>query len=456
MSGPERVVASSSAWVPLGVLLAFAPACGSGSDRGTGDAGATGGGHDAGADAGGKGPDAGSTVYIAPAYDGGPPPDPCPDGGPCAQWENVTPPGVDIAYVAIQNYGLQSLAGAVPDAPQTLYLGTCDQGVYRTTDGANTWTKIDTGSFVNNDGTPYTAQGPGGNPVDSGRNWTMAVDPTDSNVVYTCPGYGFSQSLWKSTNGGVDWREMIGSAAATSSNSVYSIAIDPLDHLHLVLTLFSWMNSDANGDAGLLESHDGGESWTVHPPTGSPGGTPSAWGHGQYVFFVGQNDDGSPDIQGNTWIVTTQLDGVWRTDDGSQTWTQVATFDMTHGQESMYRSRSTGALFLGGIGDVYRSTDNGRHWSATGAQSDADGYGGIVGDGARIWAMLSNTGVSTQGPYRWQVLPEDDVTSSTASPHWSFYDDQTFQDGPMSMVFDPVHAVVYASMWSTGMWRLTL
>jgi hypothetical protein len=124
--------------------------------------------------------------------------------------------------------------------------------------------------------------------------------------------------------------------------------------------------------------------------------------------------------------------------------------------EQMYRSKTSNALFLGGVGDVFRSTDNGKTWSPTGAQADADGYGGIVGDGAHVWAMLANTGVSSGGPYRWQILPEDDVTSSPGASKWSFYNDQTFEDGPMTMVYDSADQVLYASMWSTGLWRLRL
>jgi hypothetical protein len=363
---------------------------------------------------------------------------------------NISPP-VDYSYVSLENYGMQTIDGAKPDAVQTLYVGTCNKGVWKTTDGGDTWVKANTGTFYNKDGSVFTGVD---NVLDAGRNWTMAVDPTDSNVVYTTAGYGYSQSLWKSTDGGTNWTEQLGDEGAQTSAVVYTAAIDPYNHLHLVLTMVSWQGY--GGDAGLQETQDGGDTWTPHPPTGNPGDSPSGWGHGQYVFFVGQNDDGSPDTDGKVWLVTTQGDGLWRTTDGSQTWTQVSQFEMTHGQASMYRSPVTNAIYVGGIGDVYRSLDNGQTWSHTGAQDGSDGYGGIVGDGAHLWGMLSNTGVSSGGPYQWQILPENDTTSSTGSSAWKFYNDQSFQDGPMSMVYDSTNHVLYASQWSTGLWRLKL
>ncbi len=436
-------------------VVAFA-ACGGGQAGGPStsfpDSGA-GGGADASVSQ-----DSGSTGYINNA-DGAlvsPPPDPCPETGPCTVWENVTPPSVNLTYTSISNYGMQSMDGAKADALQTLYVGTCNQGVWKSTDGAGTWAKIDTGTFYNNDGSVYAAPPykSTANPLEAGRNWTMAVDPTNSKVVYTTAGYGVSQSLWGSTNGGVDWTEMLGKEGMMTSNVVYTVTINPLDHLHLLLSMFSW--TGYSSDAGIQESHDGGKTWTPHPPNGQAGGSPTGWGHGQYIFFLGQKDDGTPDTAGQYWIVTTQTDGVWRTTDGSNSWTQVSKFSMTHGQESLYRTKSTNALFLGGVGDVYRSTDNGSTWSATGAQTGADGYGGLVGDGAHVWAMLSNTGVSTAGPYKWQILPENDLTSAPGASNWSFYSDQSFPDGPMSMVYDTTNHVLYASMWCTGVWRLRL
>jgi hypothetical protein len=132
----------------------------------------------------------------------------------------------------------------------------------------------------------------------------------------------------------------------------------------------------------------------------------------------------------------------------------VATFNMTHGMEQLYRA-SSGALYLGAVGAVHRSLDNGRTWADTGAQSTSDGYGGLVGDGARIWTMIANTGLAS-APVRWQVLPEANTTSSPANPAWQFSGSTTYPSGPNHLIFDPINRVLYSSNWGAGLWRMKL
>ncbi|HXX94307.1 MAG TPA: hypothetical protein VEN81_11795, partial [Planctomycetota bacterium] len=73
------------------------------------------------------------------------------------------------------NYGMQSLALCVSQ-PNILYVGTCYQGIYKSIDWGDTWVRVNTG-----------ANGPN---LETGRNWTLAVDPTNPDVVYTVCGYG--------------------------------------------------------------------------------------------------------------------------------------------------------------------------------------------------------------------------------------------------------------------------
>src|SRR3990172_4839657 len=140
-------------------------------------------------------------------------------------WAPISPP-VDYAYVALSNYGIQGLDGAKADAPKPLYVGTCLYGVWKSTDGGDTWTQTDD---------PFT-----------GRNWSLVVDPTDSDVVYTLDGFGTS-GLWKTTHGGASWVHI-------STKSLAHIEIDPLDHLHLLMT-------EHSGNYDLWESLDGGSTW---------------------------------------------------------------------------------------------------------------------------------------------------------------------------------------------------
>ena len=47
-----------------------------------------------------------------------------------------------------------------------------------------------------------------GSALDKGRQWTMAIDPVNSSVLYANSGYG-PAGLYKSTNGGVDWTQIL-------------------------------------------------------------------------------------------------------------------------------------------------------------------------------------------------------------------------------------------------------
>jgi photosystem II stability/assembly factor-like uncharacterized protein len=351
-----------------------------------------------------------SSTTVRPA----PPPTWMPPG-PVGRWVNVTPPGVSLSQSDFggNNYGMQTI-GTGP-AFGTLYLGTCYQGIWKSTDSGDHWIKINTGANSHS--------------LDNGRNWTLAVDPTNANVVYTAAGFGDDQGLWKSTDGGTDWEQLLPAAVMLRTTSdVYCVAIDPQDHLHLLVGFHSGWSGGK--DAGLVESTDGGRSWLEHPPL--PG-----WGAGHYVFF----------LTSSTWILATQVDGFWRTGDSGKTWLKVSSFNMQHGADQLYRA-ANGVLYLGASGHLIRSVDDGLTWLDAGAPSNQDGYHAIIGDGTYLYAQSANTGGSTVGSQTYFYSPESDGTT------WKPYNDQTFADGPMSMATDQEHGIVYSSNWRGGVWRL--
>jgi zinc transporter ZupT/photosystem II stability/assembly factor-like uncharacterized protein len=316
------------------------------------------------------------------------------------------------------NYGTQTLGLSLSD-PRVVYLGTSNHGIWKTTDTGNTWTKVNVGQNGAN--------------LDSGRNWTMAVDPTNPNVLYTVAGFGVHQGLWKSVNGGVDWAQMLPDAIMTDATpDIYSVAIDPNDHQHLLLGSHSpW----SGGGAGVLESPDGGTTWTAHH-------TSDVWNAEYYALF----------IDSTTWLVTTKDHGFWRTSDSGQTWIPVSTHNMQNGGNQLYRT-SDGTLYAGAVGTLLRSTDSGLSWVPVGPPNTRDGYNAVIGDGTQLWAQAANAPTSTvtpQPPYFTSL--EADGTA------WSPYrpGDTAPKDGPLSMVFDPVNRILYSSNWLAGVWRLKL
>jgi hypothetical protein len=350
-------------------------------------------------------------------------------------WENITPdvpqPWADTGSFF---YGWPWIDGAKPGARNVLYTGVDHgssspySGLWRSADFGTTWTRT-------------ASQGPSNALVDTGVQ-PIVVDFTDSNIVYAGSiktGFG----LFKSTDGGATFSSNI--IPGGIEPDIYWMSMDPSDHLHLLVTFHSaGGNWAGTGNAGVLESFDGGATWPNAIPAGG-------WsGAGQFVFFLGQNDVGA--TSSTHWLVATQTDGLWRTTNSGSSWTQVATFNMPHGMGQLYRAPN-GTLYTGAVGALYRSTNNGVTWVNTGAQSSGDGYGGFVGDDTKIWAMLSNTGFAAFGPYQWQTLPINDTTSAVGSSNWSFSGATTYTNGPARMIYDPDNRIVYASTWGGGVWR---
>ena len=316
-----------------------------------------------------------------------------------------------------EQFGFQTI-GLSPANPNIVYVGTCYFGIWKTTNQGASWSRVSTGANGAN--------------LATGRNWTLAVDPTNANVVYTVAGYGSGQGLWKSTNGGVDWSQMLPQSVMNSATAdIYSISIDPADHNHLLVGSHSGWNFTAN--AGVLESRDGGNSWTLHQPQGS-------WGKGHYVFF----------INSTTWLLGTQDAGFWRTTNSGSSWTKVSNEHIQHGGGQLYRA-STGVLYTGALNTLLRSTDNGASWSRVGPTT-SDGYNAIIGDGTTMYAQRANTGMATTAAAPYVVSRESD--GLTWTPHNNGA--QTFGNGPINMVYDATNRIIYSSNWRAGVWKLAL
>lgn len=360
---------------------------------------------------------------------------------PPGEWVNITPPVPQPwANTSAFIYGWTTVDGAKADAPGTLYVSIDhgrDQysGVWKSTNGGTTW------SYVN--------QGPNG---ELKAGVFLRVDPADSNIVYAVIPKS-STGLLKTVNGGNSWSQIL---PANYEHDIYGLSIDPYNHLHLLLTFHScqvnWplVSGGTDGAAcGVLESLDGGTTWITRRAGGWSSGS-------QYAFFVGKKNDGTPDSNGSHWIVSNQNgQGIWRTENSGANWSKTGNFDQTHGMQSLYRA-SNDALYMGSVGKIFRSLDNGRTWADTGAQSSGDGYGGIWGDGTNIWAMLANTGTAVLGPHRWQKLPETDTTSSPSNSHWTFFGSATYSNGPDRVIYDPINKVLYSSQWGAGVYKLSV
>jgi photosystem II stability/assembly factor-like uncharacterized protein len=342
------------------------------------------------------------------------------------RWVNITPPGLDLSGDA---FGCSRLA-MDPCHPYTLYVCVDQQGIYKTTDGGATWARLGTPPASPNYGDSVTYLD---SPLD------VKIDPNDPTHLYAVQGVrGATLGFWESRDGGSTWKKPAGFVSGeqtTWTSDVYWASVDPTDFGHVLLSFHSpWAGSQ---DSGILETKDGGTTWTTHFPAG--------WGAGLSVNFLYNPARGIGDA--NTWLVGTQWGGgFYRTSDGGGSWKNVSAQPMMHGGTGIYYA-ANGVLYSGANQQILRSTDNGMTWTPVGP-SFADGYYKVIGDGTSLYAQEANTGANTAGPQPYITSAESDGLT------WTKYGDQTFSDGPYDMVYDGLDGIVYSSNWRDGVWAL--
>lgn len=142
-----------------------------------------------------------------------------------------------------------------------------------------------------------------------GRIENFYVDPANAQRMYVCGNYG---GFWKTTDGGTTWK---GTTDTLPSAGVPYIAVSPTssDSLLIVSGLRPFM--------GLYRSSDGGDTWQTtafNPVNLGLGGLGDAF----YVSEVKYH----PTIPNMVFASTSQ--GLFRSVDNFQTWSQVWTGDM--------------------------------------------------------------------------------------------------------------------------------
>jgi hypothetical protein len=350
-------------------------------------------------------------------------------------WEDITPPAVKSQLPGPSNctYGV----GAFVTDPQnagTIVLGTCNMGVWKTTDCGATWTHVNTGK--------------NGGALDSGRQWTFAIDPTDSNVMYTNSGYNaFVQSgswqnngvsgAFKSTNGGVDWEVMwppqdMSFKGVVGYDFVGQVVLDPFDRQHLLITWHASCGAPYN-PVCIGESHDAGATWTM-----VNGRSEWVGGEGQSAYFLDN---------GHTWLWESQSNGIWRTTDSGATWTQLSTNQAGHGGGQLYRAKD-GTFYLAVNEGALRSPD-GITWTLVTIDNP---MAGLVGDGTTLYISKGFPWNQGQGPAPYQPFwtsPESD------GQHWTQMPSPMLSNGG-GMLVDPAHHLLYSTDEYAGFWRVVL
>jgi hypothetical protein len=415
-------------WSAVAVVLTLS-ACGSSSDDTPGDTPEPGGGHaDAGtggnkatgggtgtggnkATGGGTGTGGSKATGGATgaggsnAVGGGAPV----DSGPPGKWTNVSPPGADTA-----NFGL-GVVVADPKRPSDLYIGgNIFHGLLKSTDFGLTWNQINA----------------------KAGTYTLEVANTSASTpatLWTASSSGTTSAL-KSTDGGLTWVQGTG----TGPSDLYSIKADPNDITHLI--------SGLHEADGVVESIDGGTTWSIIGGAGWPSG-----GISWYPYFL---DTGSASTTRQTWLAIAQNGGsVTRTSDKGAHWSVpsgVNGLQHPHGNSQIFQSGTT--VFVGGVAGpgqgVYRSTDLGVTFTRVDSGSAPQ---------SNVWGTPKNV----YSMYGWacdkcNIAPNFEMAAQPGATGWASVatpDGPTM--GPISIAttFDGSHYVFVGSMWASGLWR---
>ena len=180
----------------------------------------------------------------------------------------------------------------------------------------------------------------------AGRMCDLAVDPTDSRIVYAAAASG---GVWKSEDYCKTWKPL---ADFEPSLSYGCIAIDPFDHNTVYAGMGEPNNSlDSFHGAGLLRSRDGGKNWQLLASD----------------VFIGQNFSrivANPHRPG--WIYAATTRGVLRSTDYGATWVQLLGGDATDLLVDPQSPDTVIAAIGRAFGDprngLYRSDDAGETW----------------------------------------------------------------------------------------------
>ena len=415
--------------------------------------------------------------------------------GTAGTWQNITPPALDMSNWCSVDFSTCNVgtnpSGKVgtygttdflidPMSSGTVYLGTSQLGIWKTTDCGASWAHINTG----NGGTDVNGGSVAGSLLDGGRQWTMLMDPTNSQVLYATAGYG-AGGIFRSTDGGVDWSQILPTSIMSRTQYpgfIEKITMDPTNHLHLLASFHTICTGTALPGAPIADNSNNVSvvSTTSSTPTGAStsyqgwgclaettdGGTTWSLTTSGYPW-VNSDGPGQTMVNGTTWFYGTNgPQGLWRTTtggvavNGAPAWTQVNLY--TNDAGAMQPLASTigsvylaedGTFYSGGNYAIVHSTD-GINWTQLSGQyapalGSQNGSSPIVDTGTIVYITGSGSNwsapVSAIQGYK-SSAPTSGLFTKMTSP--------TQAAGGLWIKYDPVNHMLYTSNNLTGFWRL--
>jgi len=253
--------------------------------------------------------------------------------------------------------GRSAAVTGVPGKEKLFYFGSTGGGVWRTTDGGETWANISDGYF-------------------GGSIGAVAVSEYDNNVIYVGGGektvrgnvsYGYG--MWKSEDAGKSWKK----AGLENSRHIPRVRIHPKNP-DLVYAAVLGDLYKSSEERGVYRSKDGGKTW-------------------ERILFANADagamdlilDPNNPRIlYASTWRIRRtpyslesggEGSAIWKSTDGGDTWTNLSA------------NKGMPKAPLGIIGIAVSPANSERVWAIVEAEE-----GGVLrsDDGGKTWAKLNS------------------------------------------------------------------
>jgi len=251
--------------------------------------------------------------------------------------------------------GRSASVTGVPGKPNLYYFGSTGGGVWRTTDGGNTWENISDGFF-------------------GGSVGSVAVSTWDNNVIYVGGGeatvrgnvsYGYG--MWKSLDAGKTWTP----SGLKNSRHIPKIQIHPKDP-DLVYAAVLGDLFKSSEERGVYRSKDGGKNWERILFANADAG----------AVDLCMDPNNSRILYASTWRIRRtpyslesggEGSALWKSTDGGDTWTNISgndgmpkgTWGIVGVTVSPVNSNRVYAIIENDNGGVYRSDDAGKSWRRT-------------------------------------------------------------------------------------------
>lgn len=317
-----------------------------------------------------------------------------------------------------------------PTNSNIIYAGLSRGGVFKTTDGGNTW-------FPIFDGQPFLSVG------------EITLDPVNPNIIYVGTGdenisasFSTGDGVWKSPDGGATWQHL----GLQEGRVVSTILINP-NNTNQIFVGCMGNPEQRDENRGLYRSDDGGSSWQKVLYIDNDAGiidmvmSPS---DAQVIYAASWNR-----IRNLTETITQEQDAkIWKSSDGGNNWVEL-----TNGLPGNYLSRigltiskqnpnKLYAVYAGvdeQIENIYKTEDGGNTWYPTAPSGSLSNVTGGMGwffgkiavhpsDDEQLYLLGVEGWRSYDGGQNWSLFtPQWWLYEVHADKHdITFVDDNTF------------------------------